>query len=235
VLIRIADFACHCAANCGGWIDEGDPYGKIAAGGDRPTAYIHPGCADRYKRLLAANQTPVRNAPRRREPELVERECQRCGAAYAGPPEDVVDRCRAPGINGKPCDGPLVDIDADDRAFEVTTVDCADCRQPMRVRGRLQPEGPAPAWLRAAYDRYRPVCEDCALTASGSDDAREATSSARGADEQLALEEKAARTPGADRMRIPAPRVALGVAASPASDPVSRDDARNEPTPEGGR
>jgi hypothetical protein len=138
---RIADFDCFCGADCGGWIKEGTPYAKISAGGSWPTVYLHPGCVDDFKAKLVRKLKPAQNVPRP-APVLVERECQRCGADYAGQAGDVVDRCRG-------CDGPLVDLDADDREAEVTTVECAECEWPMRVRdtssrGREPPPGSAP-------------------------------------------------------------------------------------------
>jgi hypothetical protein len=248
-VIRIADFACHCAANCGDWIDEGDPYDKIAAGGDRPTAYIHPGCVDRYKRLLAANQTPVRNARPSEDAmaDYVEAQCERCGQDWAGRrsrdglgdgrcpvPAHVLREGLGPIGPGETCGGRLVPVGGEPGLAATDSLPCADCGRPSGADPLTELGDGTPVWLRRAFERYRPVCPWCALKASGPDDAREATSSGQGADELLALEEKAARTPGADRMRIPDPRAALGGDPPVVDEPASRDDARNEPTPEGG-
>jgi hypothetical protein len=212
---RIADFDCFCGADCGGWIKEGTPYAKISAGGSWPTVYLHPGCVDDFKAKLVRKLKPAQNVPRP-APVLVERECQRCGADYAGQAGDVVDRCRG-------CDGPLVDVDADDREAEVTTVECAECEWPMRVRGYLEPREGAPAWLRAAYERYRPVCADCAdgVTAAASSSAPGQTVAPAASGGGSAGR---ARSSGASRLHTPGPQQALdGVEPSSSESPSSRD------------
>jgi hypothetical protein len=184
---------------------------------------IHPDCRDAYEQKLA-DKTVKRPGYVRPTAELVERECQRCGAFYAGQAGDVIDRCRYLLGAGKPCDGPLVDVDADDRDAEVTTVKCAECEWPMRVRGYLEPKEGAPAWLRAAYERYRPVCEDCAdgVTAAAvpgvaaSRPGAPAPTGGGSADR--------ARTTGGGRLHKPGRQQALdGVEPSSSGSPSSRD------------
>jgi hypothetical protein len=174
-VIRIADFACHCAANCGDWIDEGEPYRKIAAGGDRPTAYIHPDCVDRYKQLLAAGQKPVRNAPQR-EADFWEATCERCGQHFAerGPRDALPDRCPVPacvlreGLKpagpGDTCGGRLVPV-GEDLEPAADSVPCADCGRPSGADPLVELTNETPGWLRRAFERYRPVCPECALKA----------------------------------------------------------------------
>jgi hypothetical protein len=130
---------------------------------------IHPECLKAYEEHLAAGA--ARKPPSLRDAkraELVERECQRCGAAYADPPREVRDgqRCRYPVRKGL-CGGPLVAVDADDRAAEVHVVRCSRCRGEMRVRGRPYPLEGAPARIVRLYERYHATvrCADCEAAA----------------------------------------------------------------------
>jgi hypothetical protein len=131
---------------------------------------VHPTCLEAYEEQLAAKAVreppSVRAAKRAR---LVERECQRCGADYADPPEEARgdQRCRYPTVGGRLCGGPLVEVDADDRAAEVHVVRCSRCRGEMRVRGRPYPLEGAPARIVELYERYHATvrCADCEAAA----------------------------------------------------------------------
>jgi hypothetical protein len=109
-----------CIAKCGRLIRPGDAYEPIVGTG----GFVHPGCVDRYERLLAREVAPVRNAPQSaRAGEFVEHTCERCGQHFAGRRGDVVDRCRVPahvlpeGVKpigpGDTCGGRLVQVGED--------------------------------------------------------------------------------------------------------------------------
>jgi hypothetical protein len=115
---RVAEHLSHCDAGCGELIEPGDQYVSIRAGDGWHA--IHPGCLPEYKQRTRTGQRPARNAPRRAEPEQVERQCSQCGEWYAGPPSEVAATCRKPGWQlSPPVDG--------------------------RCGGRLVPPGEAPA------------------------------------------------------------------------------------------
>jgi hypothetical protein len=120
---RVAERTSHCAANCGRLIRCGEPYEMVVGSGDRPTAYVHPGCLDAYERLLAAGQTP--NAPQSEEAEseIIEGTCERCGHALSArrsrgglparcpvPAHVLPDRVAPIGPGGT-CGGRLLDPD----------------------------------------------------------------------------------------------------------------------------
>jgi hypothetical protein len=112
---RLAEYTCHCAADCGQLIRRGEPYEKIVGGGSQQTAYLHPECVDAYERLLAAAKVgPVRNAPQSaRATELGEFECERCGKYHAGRSRGgTPEPCRAITPDGT-CGGRLVPVGED--------------------------------------------------------------------------------------------------------------------------
>jgi hypothetical protein len=253
---RLAKLTSACAAGCGRLVREGVDQSQMIAQPDGGAHYVHPECLDAYERRLAARDKPVRNAriSDEAQAEFVEHMCGRCGADYAGRPGDVTGVCACGGelvpVGEEPPTPPppLIvcercglngTMDQRERRLPATCTKLGFMIKPSARRpgmgptstcgGRLVPAGEVetPGWLRRAWERYQ-------VTASASDDAREATSSSQGADERLALEETAARRPGADRMRIPDPRAALGGDPPVVDEPASRDDARNEPTPERG-
>jgi hypothetical protein len=129
---------------------------------------VHPECLEAYEERLAAEAVrPPPSARGAKRAELVEHECQRCGAAYAGWPEEVVERCRRSTGRGKVCGGPLVAVDTDDREAEVHVIKCSRCSGEMRVRGRPHPLPGAPARIVELYERYRATvrCADCEAAA----------------------------------------------------------------------
>jgi hypothetical protein len=108
---------------------------------------------------------------------------------------------------------------------------CADCGRPSGAERLVELTDKAPAWLRAAYKRYRPQCPECALSAAFG--ARAATTIGQDGDEQRAPAGTAGRERSSDagRMRKPDPRAALGgEAAGPAGEIEERGGAPGERT-----
>lgn len=146
---RLAEHTSHCAADCGRLIRGGrDQYEMVTASGDHATAHIHVDCLDLYEQKLNARQKPVRNAPQsaRVATEIVEHQCERCGADYAGRRGDVADRCRvlayqlAPAIRATLddldgiCGGRLVPVGEDPPATSA-----ADAGESRSLEGSAEP------------------------------------------------------------------------------------------------